>query len=383
MAIRLLYMRANHGWVLGGHGPAAHNYGLGADQVLSAVVVLASGQIVRVSPCSHPTLFYAIRGGGPGTYGVVIETTIKAYPSRSVTAIQLSLAPFNATGISDFIDALTTVYSAYPGLSKRGFSGYGSWSTSSPTPVIENHTASYNAAGFTQIYAIFDASPTKAWFLFSPLATKLLAWNSSLYIDTKISHFPTYPQYYEALSNVSSPIGQQAALGSRLLDQNALTGDRLTLRDTLQTLAGSEDEFTSNNIVFVGGGAVAAGASGPWSGVNPAWRTAYVHHIVARGWQPGSNDSVKDAVRDDITNVKMQALKHLAPRTGAYMNEADGNDPDFMQDFYGSTRVEILEGLKALYDPQSVFYCRTCIGSLAWEERPDGRLCLTADGGTN
>lgn len=376
-----LHTRADHGWVSGGHGPASHQYGLGADQVLSAVVVLASGHIVRVSPCSHPTLFYAIRGGGPGTYGVVIETTIRAYPGRSVTAIQLSIAPFHATGIPDFIDALTTVYSAYPGLSKEGFSGYGSWSISSPTPVIENYTASYNAAGFTQIYAIFDTSPTKARVLFSPLATKLLASNGSLYINTKISHFPAYSQYYEALSNVSSTIGQQAALGSRLLDQNALTGDRSALHDTLQTLAGSQDEFTSNNIVFVGGGAVAAGASESWSGVNPAWRTAYVHHIVARGWQPGSNGSVKNAVRDDITNIKMQALKDLAPRTGAYMNEADANDPDFMQDFYGPRRVDILEGFKALYDPQSVFYCRTCIGSLAWEEQPDGRLCLTPDGG--
>ena len=374
---------ANHSRVAsGGHGPAAHNYGLGADQVLSAVVVLASGQIVRVSPCSHPKLFSAIRGGGPGTYGVVIETTIKAYPSPSVTAIQLSLAPFNATGIPHFIEALTTVYSAYPGLSKQGFSGYGSWSISSPTPLIENYTAAYNAVGFTQIYAIFDASPTKARFLFSPLLTKLLISNGSLYINTKISHFPTYSQYYEALSNISSPIGQQAALGSRLLDQNALTGDKSALRDALQTLAGSQDEFTSNNIVFIGGGAVAAGASEPWSGVNPAWRTAYVHHIVARGWQPDSNDSVKDAVRDDITNVKMQALKNLAPRTGAYMNEADANDPDLMQDFYGPTRVRILEGFKALYDPHSVFYCRTCIGSLAWEEQPDGRLCSTPYGGS-
>ena len=368
--------------VSGGHSPATHDYGLGADQVLSAIVVLASGQIVTASPCSHPTLFYSIRGGGPGTYGVVIETTVKAYPSKSVTAIQLSIAPFNVSGIPTFLDALTTVYSAYPELSDRGFSGYGSWSISSPTPVIENYTAPFSAAGFTQIYAIFGTSPTKAQSLFSSFDKIIQALNGSLYIHTTAFHFDSYTAYYKTLSNISSPIGQQAALGSRLLDRDALAGNKTMLRDTLEVLAGSPEQFTSNNVVFVGGGAVAANAGDPWSGANPAWRTAYVHHIVARGWFPGSNESVKAVVRNDITNVKVQAMKKIAPTTGCYMNEADANDPEFPTDFYGPTHVDVLEGFKNYYDPSSVFYCPTCIGSRTWEEQPNGQLCLARDGGS-
>ena len=46
----------------GGHSPATHDFGLGADQVLEAQVVLASGEIVTASACQNQDLFFAIRG---------------------------------------------------------------------------------------------------------------------------------------------------------------------------------------------------------------------------------------------------------------------------------------------------------------------------------
>lgn len=64
------------GWMQGGgHSPATHDFGLGADQVLEAQVVLANGKIVTASPCQNSDLLFAIRGGGGGTYGVVVSTT--------------------------------------------------------------------------------------------------------------------------------------------------------------------------------------------------------------------------------------------------------------------------------------------------------------------
>ena len=351
-----------------------HDHGLGADQLLSAVVVLASGAIVTVSPCSHPALYFAIRGGGGGTYGVVIQTTIKAYPITHVSAIQLSIAPKSQEDMPAFMDALASVYSYYPELSNRGFSGYGSWSISSPTPIVENYTGTYNVAGFTQIYAIFNTTASAARDLLSPLSTQLQAKNNSgLYINTKNYSFDTYWQYWSTLSNISSPIGQSAALGSRLLDGPALTDNATALSSTLQTLAGTPEEYTSTNVVFVGGGAIAS-LHDPYSGVNPAWRTAYVHNIVARGWAPGTNASVQQATREDITNVKVAAMKALAPNTGAYMNEGDVQDPNYLADFYGK-HLPILSRIKARYDPYDVFYCPTCIGSELWAEDDTGRLC--------
>ena len=359
----------------GGHGPAVHEYGLGADQLLSAIVVLASGAIATASPCSNRALFFAIRGGGGSTYGVVVQTTIKAYPVTPVSAIQISIAPNTQNDIPVFIDTLATVHTYYPELSDRGFSGYGSWSISSPSPIVENYTGSYLVAGFTQIYAIFNTSLPAAQRLFSPLSTKLQSLNNTagLFTRTQTYSFPTYWAYYQTLSNVSSPIGQSAALGSRLLDRRALTSDRTALKSTLETLAGAPTEYTSNNIVFVGGGAIAS-LRDPASGVNPAWRRAYVHNIVARGWAPGTDAQAQQAIRDDVTNVKVGALKQLAPDTGAYMNEADVQDPAAAKDFYGTHFVP-LSRVKQRYDPSGVFYCPTCVGSGVWAQDEKGRVC--------
>ncbi|KAL8950369.1 MAG: hypothetical protein Q9222_003586 [Ikaeria aurantiellina] len=316
------------GWMQGGgHGPAVHDFGLGADQVLEAEVVLANGQIVTANPCQHPDIFFAIRGGGGGTYGVVISTTVKAHPTTEVAAQQLSFAPLNSSYVPDFMEAVELIYNAYPDLSDQGFSGYGSWALASPTPLVYNYNYTLGGdidanftTGFTHTVAVFGKSAEEAKSIFAPIAAQLAAFNSqSLFINTTYSSFPTYAAYYTALSGLDGPVGQSAALGSRLLDRKALTSPKLN--ETLRTIVGPQEQFTSVNIVFVGGGQVARDAADPFSGVNPAWRTSYVHNIVARGWAPGADEATRNAVYSDITDVKVRAMKDLAPDTGAYMNE--------------------------------------------------------------
>ena len=317
------------GWMQGGgHGPAAHNFGLGADQVLEAQVILATGETVTANPCQHSDLFFAIRGGGGSTYGVVVSTTVKAHPTVKVTAQQLCFAPLNSTYMPDFMKAIEMVHNAYPDLSDKGYSGYGSWSISSPTPLVYNYNYTIGGdgqanftTGFTHTITLFGKSPNEAQAIFSPIAAKLAPYSGkSLFINTTYSGFETYSDFYNALSGVEQQVGISVALGSRLLDRAALTSPKLS--KTLGTIAGTTEQFTSNNIVFVGGGQVSKDGSDPYSGVNPAWRSAYVHHIVARGWAPGADEATKKAVYNDITNVKVQAMKNLAPNTGAYMNEA-------------------------------------------------------------
>jgi FAD/FMN-containing dehydrogenase len=68
------------GWAIyGGYGILSSNYGLGVDQILGAKVVNAEGKIVD----ADEKLLKGIRGGG-GAFGVIVELTIKVYPSTSV-----------------------------------------------------------------------------------------------------------------------------------------------------------------------------------------------------------------------------------------------------------------------------------------------------------
>lgn len=87
-------------------------YGLGADQVLSARVVLASGQIVTASPCNNTDLFYVVHGGGGGTYGVVTQMTVKTYPTKNIDAIDVVIgtASTSANVSAKSIDAMTDIF---------------------------------------------------------------------------------------------------------------------------------------------------------------------------------------------------------------------------------------------------------------------------------
>ncbi|KAG8791887.1 hypothetical protein FRC12_007875 [Ceratobasidium sp. 428] len=69
------------GWLQGGgHGRLASLYGLGIDNVLQITVVKANGKVVIANACRNQDLFWALRGGGGGTYGVVLDATYQTHP---------------------------------------------------------------------------------------------------------------------------------------------------------------------------------------------------------------------------------------------------------------------------------------------------------------
>jgi hypothetical protein len=68
-------------WLSGCYGVFSKKFGAGALNMLSARVVLANGSLVVANKCSHPDLFWSLRGGGGGVAGVVTEFTVRSHPS--------------------------------------------------------------------------------------------------------------------------------------------------------------------------------------------------------------------------------------------------------------------------------------------------------------
>lgn len=77
----------------GGMGANSRHAGLLCDQLTSASVVLPSGQAVTASPASNPDLFWALRGGGGGNFGVTTSLTFATFPAKDVDVVNLNFPP--------------------------------------------------------------------------------------------------------------------------------------------------------------------------------------------------------------------------------------------------------------------------------------------------
>ena len=57
------------------------------DNVLRIDVVLPNGTLAVVTPCSFPDLWWALRGGGGGTFGVVVAATHRLHADPGIVVL--------------------------------------------------------------------------------------------------------------------------------------------------------------------------------------------------------------------------------------------------------------------------------------------------------
>ncbi|KAF2009519.1 FAD-binding domain-containing protein [Aaosphaeria arxii CBS 175.79] len=92
----------------GGHGWLQGRYGLPADQLISARLVLANGSAISVSASEHKDLFWALRGAGHN-FGIVTELKIKIYDRTPEQDL------WNGTGFTFTSDKIQSVFAVVNG----------------------------------------------------------------------------------------------------------------------------------------------------------------------------------------------------------------------------------------------------------------------------
>lgn len=104
----------------GGYGFTSRTYGLGCDVVLSVTVMLADGRIVMANNHNNSDLFWAIRGGTGGNFGVLLNISYRLVSLQQVIGIKLAWdfhdSTANAAGALTYIQNQFIVNDTYPNL---------------------------------------------------------------------------------------------------------------------------------------------------------------------------------------------------------------------------------------------------------------------------
>jgi hypothetical protein len=116
--------------------------------------------------------------------------------------------------------------------------------------------------------------------------------------------------------------------------------------------------------------------------VNPHLRDAVMHSTGYDFASYGADTTVAQKIASHARlNEYLNKLRDATPGSGAYMNEADPDEPNFQESFYGSNYAK-LKAFKEKTDPWGVFYAVTGVGSEEWKVEgtqglttQQGRLC--------
>ncbi|KAH6972945.1 FAD-dependent monooxygenase [Ilyonectria sp. MPI-CAGE-AT-0026] len=368
----------------GGHGPLSSHYGLAADQVLQATVVTTEGQVLVANEAQNQDLLWAIRGGGPGVFGVVTEYVLRTYPvPRNVVMSTLSISILdNSTEAANASwDALALFYRSLPDLMDLGMTGNGRATT---VNMPRSGAAFERGVELSMTFFAFNITATAFKSLLEPLNQEILSDGRNQSLSVQLSDpttFSSYMSFFAGLNSSPSRGGDISLVSSRLLGRRELSLIEFpSLRSYLQRITWSQVEGRTSMLVFgLQGGLGPKGVEPAMRGaLNPAWREAYVH-LISTGANINTTDSAPhDALAAAATWVeenKEAVWREWAPKSGSYINEANPFNGNFQYDYFGGN-YDRLVSIKEKYDPTASLFALSGVGSHLWDYNLNsGKLC--------
>ncbi|KAL4941180.1 hypothetical protein BDV06DRAFT_223336 [Aspergillus oleicola] len=337
----------------GGHGHLASQFGLAADQVLEWEVVTATGKILTASPAQNADLYWALSGGGGGTYAIVLSMTVRIYPENKTASGALSFT--STTGDDRFWEVVRMFLVHTLPLLDAG--GTALWI------VLPGATAPNSLTFLSEAITLPGGEKDK---LQSYLAsTLLLLQRYNMAYDYSINNFPTYHASITTAVNIS-----EYNIGGRLISRSTVQSDLDSFISSMQAILRHNSAFSGFSFNVSRANDRVANA------VHPAWRNAAVSVVLGIPYNNKNRQAnlVGQKLITDVLVPQLESLDSPGEEAGAYLNEADWNQPDWQSAFYGSNYNRLL-AIKNKYDPGQILSARTAVGSERWVEREDGRLC--------
>ncbi|EEA02429.1 FAD linked oxidase domain protein [Burkholderia sp. H160] len=367
----------------GGFGTFSKQFGIAAASLLEAEVVTADGVVRTVNACSDPELFWALKGGGGGTFGVVTRLTLRTHNLPAVIGYVSSTVSANSDAayrrlvtrfVSFYAASLCNPHwgelvSLLPGNRLQigmNFQGitrdevaqlwepFWSWiklqddmTMTAPTIVSGPGQARWNGRAIEKVapgLVLFDDRPG------APDAN--FFWQANLAETGHVIHA------FESLWLPAALLegSQQPALVDALVGASRHWTVELHVQ---KGLAGAPPDV------------IAAAADTP---MNAAVMRSFALAIVASEGPPafdglqGHEPNLAKA-RQDVARIAlaMEQLRTVVPDDGAYVAESSYFQQDWQRAYWGDHYPRLLR-IKQKYDPDGLFFVRHGVGSEIWSD---------------
>ncbi|KAK0210213.1 FAD-binding domain-containing protein [Desarmillaria ectypa] len=320
------------GWVMAsGHSVLTPVYGLGVDRVLQFKIVTPDGEFRVANEFQHPDLFWALRGGGGSTFGVVLESSMLVEPQMSLTSASISFPQTAENGVP-FLKLL--VDHTY----KWGTEGWG------------GHMRSNGIINVNPLLTLEEAQASV-----QPIVDHALAQNGTAIVEEIPSWMAFFTKY---VLSAEAGVGVEVTLGNRLIPAEKFATDsgKAELLDILTRMV---QQFSINPYIVVGTPFLYNYTEGSTS-VTPAWRNALWHMSSSRTflWNSTAEDM---RTQYDFVSTITQWLREFSPESGVYLNECDVYEPNHEVAFWGANYARLAQ-IKKKYDPFHLLDCWMCVG---------------------
>ncbi|CAF3287273.1 unnamed protein product [Rotaria sp. Silwood2] len=329
----------------GGHSPLSRWQGLAADQVLEYDVVIASGEHLTVSPCQNGDLFWALTGGGGGTYAIVLSAVIRTFPSPTIVAATYDLTAPNEARYRRLIEEVTRFL---PTVTDEGWSGYFDMSD----------------MRINGIFHVPNGDLTAVTYALDQFAAK----NTDLdFGKTRVFSLPSFYDYFAGVLESANPTGFNALLSSRLIAENTI---RYLPEKVAEVFVRARGQSLNRSVLrghIVAGGQV-SNMINKNNSVNPGWRTALLHMVYAEGWLDTTPINIQECLATQVTRrAEMLDELSIGSQSSCYTNEANPNEVNWQENFFGSQTIyNRLKAIKDKVDPLGLLVCKHCVGSDDW-----------------
>ncbi len=369
----------------GGFGSFSKNYGIAAAALLEAEIVTADGSVEIVNACEKPDLFWALKGGGGGSFGVITKLTlrtrelpekfgavfgkIKANGDASFKLLiqqilnQYDTQLFNphwGETISFHTDNSVNFNMVFQGLNKKqaeaSWQDFENWVKQMP----QNYT-------FEMPLTVIDLPAQHLWDIdfLKQHAPQLITSDDR----------PETPAHNVYWASNKQEAGQflyayhSAWLPKSLLQKNKPH----QLADAIFSASRNWTMSLHFNKGLAGASAEEIAAAKD-TAMNPAVLDAFALAIIAGEGQPsfvglaGHEPDMIEARNGALRiNKAINELRKVAPNAGSYVSESNFFEKNWQQSFWGSN-YQRLAAIKKKYDPAGLFFVRHGVGSEVWSD---------------